>query len=39
MPEHYQTLPPLEWIRVFEAAARPGIFTAAGNELALTQAA
>jgi len=32
-------LPPLEWIRVFEAAARLGSFTAAGRELALTQAA
>ena len=34
-----QTLPPLDWIRVFEAAARLGSFTAAGNELGLTQAA
>lgn len=32
-------LPPLEWVRVFEAAARLGSFTAAGNELGLTQAA
>ncbi|WP_447076046.1 LysR substrate-binding domain-containing protein [Aquamicrobium terrae] len=32
-------LPPLEWIRVFEAAARLGSFTAAGGELGLTQAA
>ena len=32
-------LPPLEWIRVFEAAARLGSFTAAANELGLTQAA
>lgn len=34
-----QTLPPLEWIRVFEASARLGSFTAAANELGLTQAA
>lgn len=39
MAEPLQTLPPLEWIRVFEAAARLGSFTAAGNELGLTQAA
>ncbi|CAN7599108.1 LysR family transcriptional regulator [Rhizobium rhizogenes] len=39
MAEHLQTLPPLEWIRVFEAAARLGSFTAAANELGLTQAA
>ncbi len=32
-------LPPLEWLRVFEAAARLGNFTAAANELGLTQAA
>lgn len=32
-------LPPLEWIRVFEAAARLGSFTAAAGELGLTQAA
>lgn len=32
-------LPPLEWIRVFEAAARLGSFTAAADELGLTQAA
>lgn len=32
-------LPPLEWVRVFEAAARLGSFTAAANELGLTQAA
>lgn len=36
---HGQQLPPLEWIRVFEAAARLGSFTAAANELGLTQAA
>ncbi|MFE0017045.1 LysR family transcriptional regulator [Mesorhizobium sp. NPDC059054] len=39
MPRNPQTLPPLEWIRVFEAAARLGSFTAAANELGLTQAA
>lgn len=32
-------LPPLEWIRSFEAAGRHGNFTAAGEELGLTQAA
>ncbi|QBQ97168.1 LysR family transcriptional regulator [Paraburkholderia pallida] len=32
-------LPPLEWVRVFEAAGRLGSFTAAANELGLTQAA
>ncbi len=32
-------LPPLEWLRVFDAAARTGNFTAAGAELGLTQAA
>ncbi|WP_166417233.1 LysR substrate-binding domain-containing protein [Cochlodiniinecator piscidefendens] len=32
-------LPPLEWLRVFEAAARLGNFTAAAHELSLTQAA
>lgn len=39
MPEDRHQLPPLEWIRVFEAAARLGSFTAAANELGLTQAA
>lgn len=34
-----QNLPPLEWVRVFEAAGRLGSFTAAANELGLTQAA
>jgi LysR family glycine cleavage system transcriptional activator len=33
------SLPPLEWLRVFEAAGRLGSFTAAANELNLTQAA
>ncbi len=32
-------LPPLEWIRAFEAAARLGSFTAAAEEASLTQAA
>lgn len=32
-------LPPLEWIRVFEAAGRLGSFTAAADELGITQAA
>ena len=32
-------LPPLEWLRAFEAAGRLGNFTAAGSELGLTQAA
>lgn len=39
MLEKPQSLPPLEWIRAFEAAARLGSFTAAANELGLTQAA
>lgn len=30
---------PLEWVRVFEAAGRTGSFTAAANEVGLTQAA
>lgn len=33
------TLPPLEWLRVFEAAGRTGSFTGAAAELGLTQAA
>nr|WP_298681972.1 LysR substrate-binding domain-containing protein [uncultured Dongia sp.] len=32
-------LPPLPWLRAFEAAARRGSFAAAANELALTSAA
>jgi LysR family glycine cleavage system transcriptional activator len=32
-------LPPLEWIRAFEAAARLGSFTAAADDIGLTQAA
>ena len=39
MSQAYETLPPLEWVRVFEAAARRGSFTAAAEELGLTQAA
>ncbi|HEV2506493.1 MAG TPA: LysR family transcriptional regulator [Mesorhizobium sp.] len=39
MAQNAQNLPPLEWIRVFEASARLGSFTAAANELGLTQAA
>src|SRR5438552_3171631 len=31
-------LPPLDWLRTFEAAARHAGFTAAADELALTQA-
>ena len=34
-----QILPHLEWVRVFESAARLGSFTAAADELGLTQAA
>lgn len=33
------TMPPLEWIRAFEAAARLGSFTAAAEETGLTQSA
>ena len=32
-------MPPLEWVRAFEAAARCGSFTAAANETGLTQSA
>ena len=32
-------LPPLDWLRVFEAAGRHGNFTAAADELGATQAA
>jgi len=39
MAERPDNLPPLEWVRVFEAAARLGSFTAAAAELGLTQAA
>lgn len=37
--EQIDALPPLEWLRVFEAAGRLGNFTEAANELGLTQAA
>lgn len=33
------TLPPLEWIRAFEATARCGSFTAAATEIGITQPA
>lgn len=33
-----RNLPPLEWLRVFEAAGRLGNFTAVGREIGLTQA-
>ncbi|WP_375230113.1 LysR family transcriptional regulator [Roseobacter sp. S98] len=36
---HDTRLPPLEWVRAFEAAARLGSFTAAADEIGLTQAA
>ena len=39
MADSNPSLPPLEWIRVFEAAARLGSFTAAADELGITQAA
>ncbi|MDB5526677.1 MAG: hypothetical protein JWM58_4440 [Rhizobium sp.] len=39
MGKSLHALPPLEWVRVFEAAARLGSFTAAADELGLTQAA
>lgn len=39
MTTSQQVLPHLEWVRVFEAAARLGSFTAAADELGLTQAA
>lgn len=39
MSEHQFKMPPLEWIRAFEAAARCGSFTAAGIETGLTQSA
>ncbi|MBL4907254.1 MAG: LysR family transcriptional regulator [Sneathiella sp.] len=34
----FNTLPPMEWLRSFEAAGRNGNFTAAANEIGLTQA-
>lgn len=41
MPEspHHKKLPPLDWLRVFEAAGRHQNFTLAAGELNLTQAA
>ncbi|MDT8878622.1 LysR family transcriptional regulator [Halomonas saccharevitans] len=39
MAESTALLPSLEWVRVFESAARLGSFTAAARELGLTQAA
>ena len=40
MPRRHRSdpLPPLEWLRVFEAAGRLGNFTAAAAELGVTQA-
>ena len=37
--QNLSTLPPLDWLRSFEAAARLSNFTAAAGELGLTQAA
>jgi len=39
MSENHFKLPPLEWIRAFEAAARCGSFTAAAAETGITQSA
>ncbi|MCY1126446.1 LysR family transcriptional regulator [Frigidibacter sp. RF13] len=39
MNNRHTDLPPLEWVRAFEAAARLGSFTLAASELGLTQAA
>ena len=39
MPYPQKSLPPLEWIRAFEAAGRTGSFTLAAAETGLTQAA
>jgi len=39
MQTHDFKMPPLEWIRAFEAAARCGSFTAAAAETGLTQSA
>lgn len=39
MSESTGPLPPLDWLRSFEAAARHGSFTRAARELGLTQAA
>src|SRR5688500_10528045 len=39
MTQNQETLPPLVWLRAFEAAARRSSFTLAADELGLTQAA
>lgn len=39
MKQQRFTMPPLEWVRAFEAAARCGSFTAAAAETGLTQSA
>lgn len=39
MTEYSDSLPPLEWVRAFEAAGRTGNFTEAARESGLTQAA
>jgi LysR family transcriptional regulator, glycine cleavage system transcriptional activator len=39
MKDRVFRLPPLEWVRAFEAAARCGSFTAAAEETGLTQSA
>ena len=39
MHDHRFKMPPLEWVRAFEAAARCGSFTAAAAETGLTQSA
>lgn len=39
MPDSNVKMPPLEWIRAFESAARCGSFTAAAIETGLTQSA
>lgn len=39
LPDKNRGLPPLDWLRVFEAAGRHGNFTAAAEEFGSTQAA
>lgn len=39
MTDHRFKMPPLEWVRAFEAVARLGSFTAAARETGLTQSA
>ena len=39
MAQNQETLPPLVWLRAFEASARRSSFTLAADELGLTQAA